>query len=103
MAVRFLVEAHQLKITGGESQRLTTVQALLIMNLTYSCFGKDKIGSQCLESAVQVAVDMGLYHQSPTSTSGDQDLNQARAVTAWGLFEWQAYGPPVTFLHHINR
>lgn len=92
MCIRFLSEARQLWISHPQPT-LTSIQALVIMNLTYNCLGKDKVGWSCLAAAIYMANELKLYEPlSGVHSAGcvEPAWNRAHAVTAWGLFEWQA-------------
>lgn len=92
MCIRFLSEARQLWISHPQPT-LTSIQALMIMNLTYNCLGKDKVGWSCLAAAIHMANELKLYEPlSGVHGAGcvEPSWNRAHAVTAWGLFEWQA-------------
>ncbi|KAF7165757.1 hypothetical protein CNMCM5623_009836 [Aspergillus felis] len=97
MCIRFLSEARQLWISHPQPT-LTSIQALIVMNLTYNCLGKDKIGWSCLAAAIQMANELKLYEPlSGVRSAGSVEpaWNRAHAVTAWGLFEWQALAASV--------
>ncbi|GIJ86665.1 hypothetical protein Asppvi_005557 [Aspergillus pseudoviridinutans] len=97
MCIRFLSEARQLWISHPQPT-LTSIQALLVMNLTYNCLGKDKIGWSCLAAAIHMANELKLYEPlSGVRSAGSVEpaWNRAHAVTAWGLFEWQALAASV--------
>ncbi|EAW12394.1 fungal specific transcription factor domain-containing protein [Aspergillus clavatus NRRL 1] len=104
MCIRFLSEAQRLRIADPQPS-LTTVQALMVMNLTYNCLGKDKIGWSCLGAAIRMANELKLYDPlSPAAGAGydrSDPWNRARAATAWGLFEWQAVAAAV--VHEAPR
>ncbi|GIK05428.1 hypothetical protein Aspvir_009538 [Aspergillus viridinutans] len=97
MCIRFLSEARQLWISHPQPT-LTSIQALVVMNLTYNCLGKDKIGWSCLAAAIRMANELKLYEPlSGVRSAGSVEpaWNRAHAVTAWGLFEWQALAASV--------
>ncbi|KAF7131117.1 hypothetical protein CNMCM5793_004104 [Aspergillus hiratsukae] len=97
MCIRFLSEARQLWISHPQPT-LTSIQALVIMNLTYNCLGKDKVGWSCLAAAIHMANELKLYEPlSGVHGAGcvEPAWNRAHAVTAWGLFEWQAIAASV--------
>ncbi|GIC86071.1 uncharacterized protein Aud_002433 [Aspergillus udagawae] len=97
MCIRFLSEARQLWISHPQPT-LTSIQALVVMNLTYNCLGKDKIGWSCLATAIHMANELKLYEPlSGVRSAGSVEpaWNRAHAVTAWGLFEWQALAASV--------
>lgn len=93
MAIRFLAEAHRLRMLEGGAEKLTTVQALIMINIIYNSMGKDRIGSEYLPPAISMAINLDIF--SPSSkengTIHDGEERLVRAVTAWGLYDWQRY------------
>lgn len=66
---------------------MTTVQAAAIVNLTCNVNGTDEIGWPYLHMSLEMAKSLDLFSSTPESGTGWQVVS---AVTAWGLFNWQA-------------
>ncbi|KAK4231734.1 hypothetical protein QBC38DRAFT_203026 [Podospora fimiseda] len=71
-----------------ECQRLTTIQAAVILNITYILNGHDKVGWRLTLQALEMADELDLFRG--TSPSLNWDLRCVRELTAWGLFKWQS-------------
>ncbi|PNP75248.1 hypothetical protein FNYG_11391 [Fusarium nygamai] len=87
----FLAEARRLLELETFRPKITTVQALLVMNITMNDHGVDGASHQYLLNAVSQARIMGLFN-SPSEhieQNADQDVKVVREVTAWALFAWQ--------------
>jgi len=67
---------------------LKTVQAAVILSMTYSVHGLDKIGSFFLEHAVATANRLQLFNAPKENR--DTHSQVARAITAWGLYSYQS-------------
>ncbi|KAF5246727.1 hypothetical protein FANTH_6797 [Fusarium anthophilum] len=106
----FLAEARRLLDLEPGRPNVTTVQAMLVMNVTLNDHGVDAGASyRYLLEAVSTARIMGLY-DSPSENmeqNADQDGKVVREVTAWALFAWQgwsSYVPPLNLkLNFENR
>ncbi|KAI7761274.1 hypothetical protein LZL87_002089 [Fusarium oxysporum] len=87
----FLAEARRLLELETGRSKITTVQAMLVMNITMNDHGVDGASYQYLTKAVALANLMGLFN-SPSEymeQDADQDIKVVREVTAWALFAWQ--------------
>ncbi|KAH7169062.1 hypothetical protein DER46DRAFT_624358 [Fusarium sp. MPI-SDFR-AT-0072] len=87
----FLAEARRLLELETGRSKITTVQAMLVMNITMNDHGVDSASYQYLTKAVALANLMGLFN-SPSEymeQDADQDIKVVREVTAWALFAWQ--------------
>ncbi|KAF5988782.1 nitrate assimilation regulatory nirA [Fusarium coicis] len=105
----FLAEARRLLELETFRPKITTVQALLVMNITVNDHGVDGASHQYLLNAVSQARIMGLFNSpsEPIEQNVDQDVEVVREVTAWALFAWQgwsSYAPSLNLkLRSKNR
>lgn len=90
-------------------ERLTTVQAGLLLNLVYGVDGLDTIGWQCTARSIEMARRIGLF-EAGAHEADDPKIAHARVYTAWSAFCWQRYGilddinpPTVQALHAKTR
>ncbi|KAJ6442817.1 Alkaline proteinase [Purpureocillium lavendulum] len=84
----FLAEAKRLWELGADAASdLPTLQAALILHITYSHHGMDKVGFPYLTRAVTMAKQMRLLEGNQQVRSAR--LKHARDFTAWCLFNWQ--------------
>lgn len=60
------------------------------MSITLDADGNDKIGIQYLQQAICAANQIQLFSSSALQGE-DAAMQNARAITAWGLFGLQAY------------
>lgn len=72
--------------------KLTTIWAALVISLRYGADGADKLGIPFIQKASEMAHEMGLFTQEEI---GDTRASIARAFTAWSLFSWQSFVPPL--------
>jgi hypothetical protein len=80
--------------------KITTVQAMLVMNIIMNDHGVDGASYQYLTKAVALAKRMGLFNSPSDDMEHDVDPSTkvVREVTAWALFAWQgwfSYVPPL--------
>ncbi|KAG5817944.1 hypothetical protein H9Q74_004529 [Fusarium xylarioides] len=97
----FLAEARRLLELEMGRHRITTIQALLVMNITMNDHGVDGASHQNLLIAVTQAKIMGLF-RSPdelTEQTADQDVKVVREFTAWAIFAWQGWSSYVPSLN----
>jgi hypothetical protein len=87
----FLAEVRRLLELEADRSRITTVQAMLVMNITMNEQGVDGASYQYLTKAVALAQRMGLFNSPRENMEqyADSDINVVREVTAWALFAWQ--------------
>ncbi|OAQ76307.1 C6 transcription factor [Purpureocillium lilacinum] len=84
----FLAEAKRLwELYADTTVDLPTLQATLILHITYSMHGMDKIGFPYLVRAVTMAKQLRLLDGNKHIRS--TRLRHARDFTAWCLFNWQ--------------
>ncbi|KAF4441607.1 nitrate assimilation regulatory nirA [Fusarium acutatum] len=94
----FLAEARRLLELETGRPKITTVQAMLVMNITMNDHGVDAASYQYLTKAVSLANILGLFN-SPSENmeqGADQDVKVVREVTAWALFAWQGWSSYVS-------
>ncbi|KAF4497372.1 nitrate assimilation regulatory nirA [Fusarium agapanthi] len=97
----FLAEARRLLDLETRRPKITTVQAMLVMNITMNDHGVDGASYHYLLQAVSLGKLMGLFN-SPSENmeqNGDQDVKVVREVTAWALFAWQGWSSYVPSLN----
>lgn len=84
-----MAETRRLLELEGDRDRLTTIQALLVLNQTINEQAMDEISHGYLVQAVSMAKRMGLLE--PVASPISADWRVAREFTAWAVFSWQAY------------
>lgn len=87
LGYRFLAEARRILDLERTSPSITTVQAAAIVSQTCNTNGTDEIGWPYLHMSLEMAKTIDLFSSTPESGTGWQVV---AAVTAWGLFNWQA-------------
>ncbi|RYP19655.1 hypothetical protein DL765_003248 [Monosporascus sp. GIB2] len=85
---RFFAEARRLLDLERSNASITTIQAAAIINLTCIINGVDALGWQYFQMSLEMAKRLNLFSYTPES---DQEWQRAAAITAWGLFNWQAF------------
>lgn len=88
LGYRFLAEARRLWESEVENDKLTTIQAALILNIVSNMNGVDKLGLLYMTHAVSMAKNLGLYKRARVSMT---KLQNSRDFTAWVLYAWQGY------------
>ncbi|KAI1393371.1 uncharacterized protein F4822DRAFT_9754 [Hypoxylon trugodes] len=68
---------------------LTTIQAAVIMGIVALTTATDKVGTSYLLQAMAMAVSLDIF--SPNAGTNNVKMQRARALTAWGLYCWQAW------------
>ncbi|KAJ4263093.1 hypothetical protein NW762_006711 [Fusarium torreyae] len=91
LGYRFLAEARRLwEIEeAGSSNKLTTLQAGLFINVIYNLMGADSIGWRYTLRSVEIAHSLGLFN--PLSKVKSRKSQHVRDFTAWALFAWQSH------------
>lgn len=92
MGYKFLAEAKRLWELEDGRNRLTTVQAAMLLHVVYCFNGMDKVGISYLVQATAMAHDMQLFEEQGMK----RRTEIARGFTAWSLYRWQAYANPVS-------
>lgn len=89
LSFKFLAEAQRLWEIEQVSDKLTTIQAGLIINITLNSCGVDEIAWSyyCLK-AMQMAQNLHLF-DGPTLFRSRR-MREAATFTAWAAFYWQA-------------
>lgn len=87
LAYRFLAEARRLWYLEQDTNKLTSVQAAMLLNMVYNMSASDTLGWIFKIQAAAVAHSMQLF-KSPDNIQSRRQRS-ARAITAWGLFNWQ--------------
>ncbi|KAI1641662.1 uncharacterized protein F4817DRAFT_45273 [Daldinia loculata] len=91
LGYQFLAEAKRLwelecqRNTGS----LPTIQAAIILGIVALTTAMDKVGTSYLLQAMAMAEEMDLF--SPHAGTNDESLRRVRALTAWGIYTWQAW------------
>jgi hypothetical protein len=84
----FTAEAKRLwELERPDKIRLTTIQAAMLLHAVYNLNGFDRIGQTYLLQALSMAQEIKLF--GPPDRSTNLKTHQARALTAWSLFNWQ--------------
>ncbi|KAF4944570.1 hypothetical protein FSARC_14641 [Fusarium sarcochroum] len=91
LGYRFLAEARRLWEVeeAGPSDKLTTLQAGLYINVVYNLMGADSIGWRYTIRAVEIAHSLDLFN--PLSRVKSRRSQHVRDFTAWSLFTWQSH------------
>jgi hypothetical protein len=84
----FQAEAKRLLELEVGKDKITTIQALLVLNLNINEQGMDKISHSYHVQAIEMAHRMGLFSRSTDTQSKDWRI--ARDFTAWSMFSWQS-------------
>ncbi|KAM0561599.1 hypothetical protein ACHAPJ_002767 [Fusarium lateritium] len=90
---QFVAEARRIRELEIHQDSLTTLQASLIMALTYNVNGVDEIGWSYALQTIEMADRMKMFDPPPDSM--DDRMKAARGFTAWALFSFQS-------LHYLN-
>lgn len=93
----FLAEARRLLELETGRPKITTIQAMLVMNITMNDHGVEGAAYQYLTKAVALAYMMGFFN-SASELEADQDVKIVLEVTAWALFAWQGWSSYVPSL-----
>jgi hypothetical protein len=91
IAYSFMAEAKRLWEIDRSRGDLVTLQAALIMSQRHMRDGNDKLGLAYMLQSVAMAENLEIFI-TPAKT--DTKMGIARAVTAWGLWNWQMSGGP---------
>jgi hypothetical protein len=83
-----MAEARRLRELEVYEDSLTTVQATMVMALTYNMNAMDKIGWSYTEQAYAMARRIKLFDPHPVGM--DDKTKSARGLTAWAIFAWQS-------------
>jgi hypothetical protein len=78
-----------------EKGRLTTIQAALVLNITYNLNANDFIAIRYLEQACEMAKAIGLF--GPARHTVSDKSYRARAITAWAVCKWLYFSPSNVF------
>ncbi|KAF2475141.1 uncharacterized protein BDR25DRAFT_381964 [Lindgomyces ingoldianus] len=87
LGYQFSAEARRLWEFEAGRSKITTVQAAMLMNISYSENGMDKIGWAYLVQAVDMSHDLHIFDTSTDIKSAE--MENVRAFTAWSLFNYQ--------------
>ena len=86
MGYKFLAEAKRLWELEIGKNKVTTIQAALVMNMCVNMNGLDKVGWSYLGQAIQMAHAMNIFEPVEVKSKKMKDV---RHLTAWALFAWQ--------------
>jgi hypothetical protein len=85
LGYKFFAEARRLwELERFESRSVTTVQAGMVINVTYNVYSMDKIGLSYGAQAASIAYEMGMF--KPPDGLIDRALQTVRDYTAWCLY-----------------
>jgi hypothetical protein len=84
-----MAEARRLRELEVNHDSLTTVQATMVMSLTYNMDAVDKVGWSYCEQGYIMAHRMGLFDPYPITM--DDKSKSARGLTAWAIFSFHSY------------
>ncbi|KAH8198531.1 hypothetical protein TruAng_007310 [Truncatella angustata] len=87
LGYRFYAEAQRLLHREQDKAKITSVQAMGIMSITFTSNALDKLSWSLLHKAIEMAQQLGLFSHSPES---DPMWQKAAAITSWGVFNWQS-------------
>lgn len=86
VAYRFLGECKRLwELEAPDENRLTTIQAALVLNSIYNLNANDFIAVGYLDQACAMAKAIGLF--GPDHYSASDKSYRARVITAWAVCE----------------
>ncbi|KAJ4304568.1 hypothetical protein N0V90_000094 [Kalmusia sp. IMI 367209] len=84
LAYKFLAEAKRLwDMEPPGKSRLTTIQAAMVLNMTFNCDAKDLVSKKYLEQACEMAKALDLF--GPPQHRTTSKMFKARVITAWAL------------------
>lgn len=86
MSHRFVAESKRLLDLDGDSCKLTTIQALLVLGSEAGRSGLDKLGWLYIVRAATMAKQMSLM--SPSQDNRKDNLEKVKYITAWSTFTW---------------
>jgi hypothetical protein len=87
IAYKFMSECKRLwDLEPPERGRLTTIQAALVLNITYNLNANDFIAIRYLEQACEMAKALGLF--GPARHAVSTRSYRARVITAWAVCKW---------------
>lgn len=82
----FFEEAKQLAEIVAEPS-ITTVQALAVMSLRETSYGRDNVGYRYAGRAARMALELGLHLACTGNNAGMRPVDvEARKLTFWGVF-----------------
>lgn len=87
----FLSEARRLwesELDSG-NDRLTTVQAGLLLGVIHGVDSLDTMGWKCAARSIEMALNLGLF-DADIQMADDARDEHARSYTAWSVFCWQS-------------
>lgn len=86
---KFFAEARRLwEIQLHQDSLVTTVQAAIVMSVTYNLYAIDKIGIMYTAEAVRLALDLRLFElPAAMGNRSDRELH-GFGFTAWSLYFW---------------
>lgn len=88
LGYQFTAEAKRLwELERPGDNRITTIQAAIVLNIVVNLNGLDRIGRSYLEQALAMAQELRLFEESQHPE--EEQMRKARTVTSWALFSWQ--------------
>ncbi|KAK1831522.1 nitrogen assimilation transcription factor nirA [Podospora conica] len=97
LSYQFLAEAKRLWEVEQDVDRLTTIQAGIMLNVALSLCGLDKPGWDYTEHAMAMATRLGLFDGTHVHQFKSDRMRDAAVFTAWAVFSWTA---EVSFAFH---
>jgi hypothetical protein len=89
LGYKFLAEAKRLwEMEQIEKKTLTTLQAALVINITYNSDSMDKLGVTYSVQAIAMAEELDIF--GPLTSMESERMRQSCNFTAWGLYFWTA-------------
>jgi hypothetical protein len=79
----FFEESQRLFNRERDHHSLTTVQALVIMSIRETSYGRSSVGQYYAGQSIRLVFEMGLHR---THNEGDRDEFMVRSATFWGAF-----------------
>ncbi|KAK3368671.1 hypothetical protein B0H63DRAFT_497828 [Podospora didyma] len=98
LGYQFHAEAKRLWESEQNRNRLTTVQAAILLNLVYSLNGADRLGQIYTSQAIAISKELGLFEKPADWESMSPKVRIVRTITAWGL-----YGYECEYVYHFLR
>ena len=83
-----MAEARRLRELEVHEDSLTTVQATMLMGVTYNMNAMDKVGASYIDQCCAMIRRMKLF--DPHLVGMDDKTKSARGWTAWAMFSFQS-------------
>lgn len=88
LGYKFFAEARRLfEVQIYKEPHITSIQAALVMSVTYNLYAMDKIGISYTVQAVEMARNLNLF-DAPAGLQGNTRTLLGHQFTAWAVYFW---------------